>query len=118
VTGKIVRVVLTTDDASEFLLGRFALVRDEAPMSVLASSFPPAPDAGQTFVCTATAQTGLARPEITWDFDARDGIAVDATGSQVTSHYAAPGAYRVTCTVRDTAGWKAPVTTTLEVIVP
>lgn len=59
------------------------------------------------------AESDIAR--YAWDFDASDGVGVDATGVTPRSVYTVPGFYTVTLTVTDPAGQTHTATTTVEV---
>jgi len=49
---------------------------------------------------------GLALADIRgfWDFNDQDGVGIDASGVEAVAAFAAPGQYRITCTVVDTRG--------------
>ncbi|MBI5657505.1 MAG: PKD domain-containing protein, partial [Geobacter sp.] len=52
-----------------------------------------------------------------WDFDASNGIQINATGSKVNTTYSAPGVYTVTLRVYDNALQMTQATTTVTVLV-
>ena len=56
----------------------------------------------------AIADGGAATLQYEWDFDAKDGVTVDATGPIGQHTYMDPGDYTVTITVKDVDGIKAP----------
>ena len=66
---------------------------------------PPPLDAEFTWSCSglacdfdASATSGRGKKSYDWDFDASDGIGVDATGQAVSHSYGAPGTFSVTLT--------------------
>jgi hypothetical protein len=113
--GDLSRLIFTADSAGELLLGRVAFVRDTTPMTVTVSAFPPAPDVDQVVALSATVSSGLAKPTITWCFNAVAGPAVDAAGERTTARFPAAGPYVVLCTVSDSGGQKEAVRGQVEV---
>jgi PKD repeat protein len=65
----------------------------------------------------ARASGGATKVVYQWDFDAADGLQVDAEGRQVRFRFRKPGTFTVTLTVRDAYGLKTPYSTTLKVVV-
>ena len=65
----------------------------------------------------AAVDAGPALARISWDFDGKDGIQVEAEGKNVEWIYEKSGVYTVTCTATDLYGSKKQVTSTLKVIV-
>ncbi len=60
---------------------------------------------------------GSSPLKFTWDFDAADGIQVDAEGQTVKRKFRKAGHYKITLTVGDQYGLKAPATSTLDVTI-
>jgi hypothetical protein len=113
--GALTRLLFTADGPGELLVGRVAFVRDTTPMTVTVTTFPPAPEVDQVVALTAVVSSGLARPSITWCFNALAGPAVDATGERTTARFPAAGPYVVQCTVSDSGGQKEAVKGQVEV---
>jgi len=113
--GKLNRMVVTSDEPTEFLVGRLAFVRDNKPMVVNLFIFPPFLEAKKSIFFAARVEAGLTPYEVQWDFDTRAGESVDAVGERVTYTYPAEGLYTITCTVRDLTGAKPPVINTIDV---
>jgi PKD repeat protein len=72
-------------------------------------------DAPAEFTVTASDPDGLVET-VAWDFDDRDGITFEATGTQVTHSFPRSGTYNVTCIVRDDNGGQEVVHIEVRVI--
>jgi hypothetical protein len=66
----------------------------------------------------AKATAGNVPLKVTWDFDASDGIQEEKVGRAVQHTYRKTGDYKVTVTVSDVYGTRAPKTTSFVVFVP
>ena len=115
VGGKLSRIVITSDEPAMFLLGRMAFVRDTDPIVGSMFIYPPFLAAKDRIFFAARVEAGLTPYQVEWSFDAAKGAKVDAVGDRVTYIYDKEGNYKITCTVRDKTGAKAPVTSTIEV---
>lgn len=73
--------------------------------------------ASETRLFTGYGTGGSSVLKYTWDFDASDGIQVDAEGPSVRRRFRKPGTFTVTLTVSDYYGLKAPYSTTFNVTV-
>ncbi|MHB9110671.1 MAG: PKD domain-containing protein [Armatimonadota bacterium] len=113
--GKLYRIVITSDEPTEFLVGRMAFVRDSDPIQANMFVFPPFLEAKRSIFFASRVEAGLTPYEVQWDFDNQAGESVDAVGERVTYTYPAEGLYTITCTVRDKTGAKEPVISKLEV---
>jgi hypothetical protein len=69
------------------------------------------------YTFTASGTGGATPLRFTWDFDASDGIDVDADGQSVKRRFRKPGEYTITLTVVDIYGLKQPHTSTVKVTV-
>ena len=113
--GKLYRMVITSDEPTEFLVGRMAFVRDSDPIQASLFVFPPFLEAKRSIFFAARVEAGLTPYEVEWDFDTLTGESIDAVGERVTYTYPAEGLYTITCTVRDKTGAKEPVVSKIEV---
>lgn len=113
--GKLYRMVITSDEPTEFLVGRMAFVRDSDPIQANLFVFPPFLEAKRSIFFASRVEAGLTPYEVQWDFDSEAGESVDAVGERVTYTYPAEGLYTITCTIRDKTGAKEPVVSKLEV---
>jgi len=113
--GKLYRMVITSDEPTEFLVGRLAFVRDSDHIQANLFVFPPFLEAKRSIFFASRVEAGLTPYEVQWDFDSQAGESVDAVGERVTYTYPAEGLYTITCTVRDKTGAKEPVVSKLEV---
>jgi hypothetical protein len=115
VGGKLQRMLITSDDPADYIVGRIAFVRDVTPLTVKTTVFPLFLEAGQRIVFIARVEAGLSRYETTWNFGANGPEAVDATGDRVTYTFDKEGNYTITCKVRDLSDGKDPVFSKFEV---
>lgn len=114
--GKLYRMVISSDEPAEFLVGRLAFVRDSEPIEANMLIFPPFLEAKKSIFLRANVTAGLTPYEVKWDFDTEpDNVTVDAVGERVTYTYPAEGVYTITCTVSDKTGAKPPVTSVMGV---
>jgi hypothetical protein len=105
-------LVIFGDKPGAFNIGEVSVVTDETPISAQPLDVPPVfTDDSVPFV--GSAEGGASTLRYTWDFDASDGIQVDAEGRSVTHVYHKPGNYTVTLTVSDVDGIKKPVIETV-----
>jgi len=115
VGGKLTRLVISSDEPAELLIGRMAFVRDTDPIQLRLFINPPFLEAKKSIFLAARIEGGLTPYEVTWDFDTAAGASVDATGERVTYTYAKEGVYTITCTARDKTGGKPPTVSSIEV---
>ncbi len=74
--------------------------------------------ANQKYHYTASAHGGASPLIYSWDWDASDGIQNESDGRSAAHLYRKPGDYKVTVTVTDPYGIKAPVSTKFNIHVP
>jgi hypothetical protein len=74
--------------------------------------------ANQTYSYTASAHGGTSPLVYSWDWDDRDGIQDEAQGKSASHMFRKPGDYKVTVTVIDPYGVKAPASTKFNVHIP
>jgi hypothetical protein len=116
VSENVSRLMIFTDRPDVFYVSqiRLKLLKLE-PIRVNVSSDPVVAKPGQIVKLTAQVEAGPTGYLVTWDFDDRDGIRVDAAGENVIARYGQPGEYVVTCTVTDLSGARPPVESTIGV---
>jgi hypothetical protein len=116
-TNKIIKEIGISGDAlSTFYIGDIRTLSDETPITgelLTAKDFNLALNDTREF--RAAGYGGASVLRYTWDFDASDGIQVDAEGPVVTKKFRKAGDYVVTLTISDAAGLKKPWTTTFKV---
>ena len=112
---KVKRMLICGDGISTFFIGQMKLVVDNSPVTAQLSVFPPESTVGREITFSAQVEAGDAQTRVTWDFDEKDGIQVEAVGEKVSKIYRKPGEYQVTCVVSDITGGKAPFSTTINV---
>lgn len=110
---KLKQLAIFGDKFGTLNIGEINVLTDETPISVTPPDVPPA-FTNDAIPFVASAEGGASTLKYTWDFDASDGIQVDAEGSSVSHIYTKPGKYKVTLTVSDIDGIKKPVTETID----
>ena len=134
--GEILRGLrISCDRADMFYIGQIKLVQESSPIELriratsadATSNEPATTKAGEVesinakvgariaFQAQVDAGPSLAR--VSWDFDSKNGIQLEAEGKHVEWIYEKSGVYTVTCTATDLYGSKKQVTSTLKVIV-
>ncbi|HEY3376537.1 MAG TPA: PKD domain-containing protein [Armatimonadota bacterium] len=108
--GLMSRLVISSDEPASFLIGRLAFIRDVSPLKGKITTFPATAEVGKSLFFSANVTSAVTGCAVTWTFDSAAGSSVDATGERVLYTYTNPGAYTVTCTLRDVNGIKEPVT--------
>lgn len=118
-TDKVIQsVAFGANTISTFYVGDIRIVDDSTPIRGEING--PANlnlALGDEIVLSATGFGGSSVLKYTWDFDARDGIQVDAEGQSITHKFRKEGNYTVTLTVSDLYGLKPAYTTTMKVTV-
>lgn len=117
-TNKIVSsVALAGDATSVFYVGDLRVINDTTPITGEPNVTKLNLALGDEVQMWATGYGGSSILTYKWDFDARDGIQVDAEGQVVKRKFRKPGKYTVTVTIADKYGLKKPYTTTIDVTV-
>lgn len=117
-TNKIVESIAFSGDATgSFYIGEMRILNDTTPLRVELPNNEFNLALGDEVTFTAFGSGGASVLRYEWDFDASDGIQVDAEGQTVVRRFRRPGTYTVTVTVRDVSGAKEPATATATVVV-
>jgi len=101
---KVRAVGIFADEADVFYLGQVRLLVDRTPVSLELKAEPAIARVGKVIEFSAETRGGAIDPDITWDFNAADGLQEQAVGPKVKYVFKEPGDYMVTCTVKDKAG--------------
>jgi hypothetical protein len=110
------RLMIFTDRPDVFYVSQIRLrLLKLGPISANVWSDPVVAKPGQIVNLTAQVDAGPTSYLVTWDFDDRDGVGVDAAGDSVIARYSKAGEYMVTYTVRDLIGVRPPVVGTIQV---
>jgi hypothetical protein len=113
-SNKAVKEVAISGDAlTTFYIGDIRIVNDSTPISGDASPMTMNLALGDQMTLTARGYGGASILKYSWDFDDKDGIQMDAEGQSVQRKFRKPGTYKITLTISDVFGLKAPYTTTL-----
>ncbi len=111
-------IAVATSESMTFLLGEIQILDDTTPLyAEPINSREMNIGSGDQVTFQARASGGATKVVYQWDFDAADGLQVDAEGRQVRFRFRKPGTFTVTLTVRDAYGLKTPYSTTLKVVV-
>ena len=117
-TNKIVKsMAFSGDTIGTFYVGEIKISSDETPLYVDANHFELNLAIGDQIVFYAYGTGGATPLKYTWDFDASDGVLVDAVGSSIRRKFRMPGEFVITLTVHDKYGFKKPYSTTIKVTV-
>lgn len=113
-TDKVVKsVAFSADATTTFYVGDVRIVNDETPIRGEVSPRTLNREVGAEVTFTGTGTGGSSLLKYTWDFDASDGIGVDAEGQVVRRRFRKAGNYIITLTISDYFGLKTPFTTTV-----
>jgi hypothetical protein len=115
-TNKIIKEVgVSGDTLATFYIGEMRVLNDATPITGDVNVKTMNLALGDEREFRATGFGGASVLRYTWDFDARDGIQVDAEGPVVKRKFRKPGEYTITMTVSDAAGLKKPAVSTIKV---
>jgi hypothetical protein len=117
-TNKMVKsIAFSGDTIGTFYVGELKVVNDTTPLYVDPSVYELNLALGDEIVLSAYGSGGSSQLRYTWDFDAADGVDVDAEGQYVRRRFRKPGDYTITVTVHDQFGLKKPHSSTIKVVV-
>lgn len=115
-TNKIIKeIAISADMVSAIYLGELRIVNDTTPITGEVNVRNLNLARGDEVTLWANAYGGSSVLVYQWDFDAADGIQVDAEGQTVKRKFRKPGSYTVTVTVRDLYDLKEPFVTSFPV---
>lgn len=107
-------ITIAGDDYAVFYVGQIKVTQDTAPVTCFAGVDDASVARDTPITLRGTASGGYSVLNYSWDFDASDGIAEQATGMLATTQYAkGPQDYKVTLTVTDVDGLKKPAVSTV-----
>jgi hypothetical protein len=117
-TNKIVQeIAFSGDTTTTMYVGDLRIVNDTTPIRGEVNLQSPLNLAlGDEVVFSAIGHGGSSVLRYEWDFDASDGIQVDAEGQSIRRRFRRAGTYTVTLTISDRYGLKAPHSSTIQVI--
>lgn len=114
---QVSEVAIAGNTTTTFYLGEVKIASDETPISGDTNVTELNLGLGEEVVLWANGYAGATMLKYTWDFDASDGIQVDAEGQAVRRRFRKSGKFTVTVTISDEFGQKKPFTRTIEVTV-
>jgi hypothetical protein len=117
-TNKTIQEIgLAGDATTSFWIGELTVLNDATPIFATINQGDLNLPIGAEVVFSGAGEGGASVLRYTWDFDAADGVQVDAEGQSVRRRFRRPGVYTVTLTVSDFYGLKKPFSTTTKVTV-
>lgn len=117
-TNKAVKEVAFAGDAtSTFYVGELRIINDATPIYGEPNVRELNLALGDEVELIGYGFGGASILKYTWDFDASDGIQVDAEGQTIKRRFRKAGEYTVTLTTSDVFGLKQPHSTTIKVLV-
>jgi PKD repeat protein len=114
---KVKQIAFSGDTIGTFYVGELKVLNDSSPLYVEPTVREANLALGDEISITAIGSGGASQLTYTWDFDAKDGVDVDATGMTVRRRFRKPGEYTITLTVNDKFGLKKPYSTTIKVTI-
>jgi hypothetical protein len=115
---QIDQIGIAGDATATFYLGEIRVISDSTPISgeIIQQNMNLA--LGQEVTLSAFGYAGSSVLKYSWDFGANGGtLQEDAVGQTVTRKFRKAGKYKITLTISDEYGLKAPKTSTIEVVV-
>jgi hypothetical protein len=117
-TNKTIKeIAFSGDTIGTFYVGEIKVLNDTTPLYVEPTVREANLALGDEVSITAIGSGGASQLRYTWDFDAGNGVDVDAEGMTVRRKFRKPGEYTITLTVSDKFGLKKPYSTTIKVTV-
>lgn len=117
-TNKLIKdVAISADQTTTFYVGDLRVVSDKTPIRAEPNFRDLNRELGAEVIFSANGQGGSSVLRYTWDFDASDGIGVDAEGQAVRRKFRKAGTYTITLTVSDYYGLKDPYITTIKAVI-
>jgi hypothetical protein len=117
-TNKTIKAIAFSGDTiGTFYIGELKVLNDTTPLYVEPTVREANLALGDELSITAIGSGGASQLRYTWDFDAGNGVDVDAEGMTIKRRFRAPGEYTITLTVHDKFGLKQPFSTTIKVTV-
>lgn len=114
-TNKIVKeIALSTDTMATIFIGRVRVIDDSTPITADLNATSLNLAQGDQVELKAMGYAGSTILKYDWDFDASDGIQVDATGPTVKHTFNKAGSFVITVTIRDIYNKKTPVVETIK----
>ena len=112
---EIKSIAISGDNSSTIYIGEIKILNDPTPIYGEPSIREMNLAIGDERTFSAFGYGGSTALKYTWDFDATDGINVDAEGQTVTRRFRKPGKYVITVTIQDVYGLKKPFQATINV---
>lgn len=114
---QVTSISFSTDQVASIYIGEIRVANDPTPIFGEPNFREMNVGSGSNVLFTASGFGGSSVLRYSWDFDDRNGVAVDAEGQAVERRFRQPGTYTVTLTISDFYGIKKPYSTTLKVTV-
>jgi len=112
---KIKELWFSGDSTATFYIGQMEIVNDSTPIYGEPNRRELNLALGDEIEFIGNGSGGATILKYTWDFDAKDGIQIDAEGQFIKHKFRRPGDYTITLTISDVNGLKKPYSTTIKV---
>jgi len=113
----VTSIALASDATATFYIGEASVLNDATPVFGEITQGDLNLALGDVVTFVANGYAGSSPLKFEWDFDAADGVQVDAANQVVKRRFSKPGTYVVTLTVTDVYGLKKPHTSKINVVV-
>jgi hypothetical protein len=110
-------IAISGDAVTTFYVGNLQTINDSTPITGDANYRTINLALGDEIEIVGRGFGGSSILKYSWDFDDRDGIQGDAEGQVVKRKFRKPGSYKITLTISDFFGLKAPYSTTIQATV-
>lgn len=110
-------IAISGDAVTTFYVGNLQTINDSTPITGDANYRTLNLALGDEIELIGRGFGGSSILKYSWDFDDRDGIQSDAEGQVVKRKFRKPGTYKITLTISDFFGLKAPYSTTVQATV-
>ncbi|MCW5939946.1 MAG: PKD domain-containing protein [Fimbriimonadaceae bacterium] len=114
---EIQSIAFAGDAVASFFIGEISVESDTTPIYADVNHDDLNLALGDSVTFVASGSGGSSQLVYEWDFDAADGIQVDAEGQSIVRVFRKPGEFTITLKVRDAFGLKEPFTRTIKVVV-
>lgn len=114
---QVTSIAFAGDTVATFYIGEMKIINDSTPIQVEPNVFELNLGLGEEVELIASGYGGATVLRYTWDFDAGDGIQVDAEGQVFKRKFRKPGSFTITLTAHDVYGLKKSASATIKAVI-